>query len=118
MKNLKLEKIAKKFTAINYNEDNYSVGGGLDGAKFASNRHEDANNDEGKLTEGKATQLFKTATGLELEKVKRKVPAFKNFNFCWRMDQRSGSFSNCCKPCSKGCPSCGYGQLYCYLSIY
>lgn len=70
MKNLKLEKIVKKYTEIKFNEDNYEIGGGLDSVKFASRRHEDAKYDAGKLTEGKATQLFKTATGLDTDYVK------------------------------------------------
>lgn len=68
MKNL--QSICKKYCDIQHNEDNYSVGGGLTTGKFASNRHEDAKYDEGKLTEGQATQLFKKATGLELDVVK------------------------------------------------
>ena len=71
--NLKLAKIADKFNSIQFNEDNYSVGGGLDGVKFASRRHENARGDEGKLTEGEATQLFKNATGLELQLVKEVI---------------------------------------------
>lgn len=66
----KLQAIAKKYSEIQHNEDNYSVGGGLDGAKFASNRHEDANNDPGKLTFGKATELFKKASELDIDTVK------------------------------------------------
>lgn len=66
-----LEKIVEKFSAIEFNNNNYAVGGGLTGSgKFASNRHEDANNDAGKLTLGKATQIFCKATNLELEIVK------------------------------------------------
>lgn len=71
MENKKLEKIAIKYKAINYNEDNYSIGGGLSDSAFASNRHQDAKYDAGKLTEGEATQLFKKATGLELDYVKK-----------------------------------------------
>ena len=70
MLNKKLQKIADKYKAIEHNEDNYSIGGGLSGEAFASRRHQDAKFDEGKLTEGKATQLFKTATGCELDYVK------------------------------------------------
>lgn len=70
MENLKLQKIAKKYEAIQHNEDNYSIGGGLAGNAFASRRHQDAKFDEGKLMEGKATQLFVKATGLELSYVK------------------------------------------------
>lgn len=70
MKNLKLEKIASKYCNVSHNEDNYAIGGGLDNNKFASNRHEDAKYDEGKLTEGQATQLFKKATSLDLDMVK------------------------------------------------
>lgn len=66
----KLAKIAKKYSEIQHNEDNYDIGGGLDSCRFASRRHEDAKNDAGKLTEGEATQLFKKATGLETEFVK------------------------------------------------
>ena len=70
IKNLKLDKIAKKYAEIQHNEDNYSIGGGLANGVFASNRHQDAKFDEGKLTEGKATQLFKNATDLDTETVK------------------------------------------------
>jgi hypothetical protein len=70
MENLKLQKIATKYQSINYNEDNYSIGGGLSGNAFASRRHEDAKFDAGKLTEGEATQLFKKATGADLDLVK------------------------------------------------
>ncbi len=70
MKNLKLEKIATKFSEINFNENNYAVGGGLTDGKFASNRHEDAKDDSGKLTVGEATQLFKKATNLDIDYIK------------------------------------------------
>lgn len=66
----KLEAICNKYCNIQHNDDNYSIGGGLDGSKFASRRHEDARNDEGKLTLGEATQLFKKATGLETDLVR------------------------------------------------
>src|SRR5258706_4427157 len=66
----KLQNISDKYCGIQHNDDNYSIGGGLDGAKFASRRHEDAKYDEGKLTLGQATQLFKKATGLEIDIVK------------------------------------------------
>ncbi|MDR2205833.1 MAG: hypothetical protein LBE36_06735 [Flavobacteriaceae bacterium] len=65
-----LQKIAEKYSAIDYNENNYHIGGGLDGAKFASKRHENAKYDEGKLTLGKAAQMFKNATGQDLDFVK------------------------------------------------
>lgn len=71
MKNLKLEKIVKKYSEVGFNNDNYEIGGGLYSEKFASRRHEDAKNDEGKLTEGQATQIFKKATGLETDYVKK-----------------------------------------------
>lgn len=64
-----LEAIAAKYAAKTINENNYGIGGGLDGVKFASRRHEDAKNDDGKLTEGKANQLFSKATGLSIEEV-------------------------------------------------
>jgi hypothetical protein len=66
----KLEAICNKYCSIQHNDDNYSIGGGLDGVKFASRRHEDARHDEGKLTLGEATQLFKKATGLEIDAVR------------------------------------------------
>lgn len=66
----KLESISNKYCGIRHNEDNFSIGGGLDSGKFASNRHEDARSDEGKLTIGEATQLFKKATGLDTDIVK------------------------------------------------
>ena len=71
MENLKLNKIANKYLEIEYNKDNYSVGGGLvRGGRFASNRHEDAKYDDGKLTQGKVVQLFKKSTGLDTEYIK------------------------------------------------
>lgn len=70
MENLKLNKIAKKYSELNHNENNYLIGGGLSNEAFASRRHQNAKFDEGKLTEGKATQMFIKATGLEIEKVK------------------------------------------------
>lgn len=60
-----LATICNKYCDINHNDDNYSIGGGLDDSKFASRRHEDARHDAGKLTLGEATQLFKKATGLD-----------------------------------------------------
>jgi hypothetical protein len=68
-----LEKIYTKYQDLMHNEDNYEVGGGLAYGKFASRRHEDANNDPGKVTLGKAVQMFKKATGLETEKVKEVI---------------------------------------------
>lgn len=66
----KLEAICNKYCSIQHNDDNYSIGGGLDGSRFASRRHEDAKYDEGKLTLGEATQLFKKATGLDTDTVR------------------------------------------------
>lgn len=68
-----LEKIIEKYSKIEFNENNYGVGGGLDGCKFASNRHEDALNDKGKLTLGKAVQMFKKATGFDTDFVKKVI---------------------------------------------
>lgn len=70
MTNKKLQTICDKYCSVQHNDDNYSIGGGLDGSKFASRRHEDAKYDAGKLTEGQATQLFKKATGLDIDFVK------------------------------------------------
>ena len=69
----KLETICNKYRNIQQNGDNYSFGGGLDGSKFASRRHEDAKYDEGKLTLGEATQLFKKATGLEIDTLREVI---------------------------------------------
>lgn len=69
----KLETICNKYRNIQQNDDNYSIGGGLDGSKFASRRHEDAKYDEGKLTLGEATQLFKKATGLEIDTIREVI---------------------------------------------
>lgn len=66
----KLQKIAEKYSSIDFNKENYDIGGGLDGNKFASRRHENAKNDEGKLTLGAATALFKKATGLDVDSVR------------------------------------------------
>ena len=65
----KLETICNKYCNIEH-QDNYSIGGGLSSEKFASRRHEDAKEDDGKLTLGQATQLFKRATGLETDTVR------------------------------------------------
>ena len=73
----KLKKIHQKYKELDYNTDNYDVGGGLSDNKFASNRHEDARCDIGKLTLGEATQLFKKASGLETKEVKGII----EFNF-------------------------------------
>lgn len=70
MKKITLENISEKYKGVNHNDDNYSIGGGLDSSKFASRRHEDAKDDEGKLTLGEATQLFKKATGLGTDLVR------------------------------------------------
>jgi hypothetical protein len=66
----KLEAICNKYCTIQHNYENYYIGGGLTDGKFASNRHEDAKYDAGKLTLGEATQLFKKATGLETDLVR------------------------------------------------
>lgn len=58
-----MEKIANKYKDIVFNDKNFNIGGGLVVSKFASNRHEDAKSDQGKLTKGEAAQLFKKATG-------------------------------------------------------
>jgi hypothetical protein len=66
-----LEKIIKKYKGIEYNQNNYSVGGGLtENGKFASIRHEEATKDKGKLTFGKATQMFKKATAEDTTTIK------------------------------------------------
>lgn len=65
MKNL--NKIIEKYSSVEFNDDNFSIGGGLSDGSFASRRHEDAKYDPGKLTFGKAGQMFKKATGLEID---------------------------------------------------
>lgn len=77
-----LRTICDRYCNIEHNENNYYVGGGLDSSKFASNRHEDARNDEGKLTLGQATQLFKKATGLDTDIV-REVLEYAVPNMEW-----------------------------------
>ena len=64
-----LKEIAERYSSKEYKE-NYNIGGGLDDSKFASNRHEDAKQDDGKLTLGEATQMFAKATGLKIKEVK------------------------------------------------
>ena len=78
----KLKAIAAKYSNVDFNEDNYYVGGGLDCCKFASRRHEDAKNDEGKLTLGKANQLFAKATDLTVDEVEA-IIRFKFSNLEW-----------------------------------
>ena len=68
-----LEKIVKKYSNINHNDDNFSVGGGLDEYKFASRRHEDAKNDSGKITLGAANSMFAKATNLSTAEVKELI---------------------------------------------
>jgi len=84
LKKMKLEKLKKIYE--NYHKiewcDNFNIGGGLNEGKFASNRHEDACDDEGKLTLGKATQLFKKATGLDVDTV-REVIKYATPNMEW-----------------------------------
>jgi len=65
-----LKTIQDRFCSVQSNEDNYSIGGGLDGSKYASKRHEDARNDNGKSTLGQSVQLFKRATGLNTHLIK------------------------------------------------
>lgn len=67
--NKNLRKIAEKYQNIKFNEDNFEVGGGLDEGVYASRRHEDAKYDKGKLTLGKATQMFKKATDLDTDTI-------------------------------------------------
>jgi len=67
--NITLKSISDKYCGKRY-YNNYSIGGGLSEGKFASNRHEDAKSDEGKLTLGQATQLFKKATNLDIDLIK------------------------------------------------
>jgi len=66
----KLNKIAEKYKKIETSKSNYYIGGGLDCEKFASNRHENAKNDESRITLGKANQLFKKVTGLDIDIIK------------------------------------------------
>lgn len=62
-----LNDIIKTYSSTSYNRDNYHVGGGMtDTGKKASNRHENALSDIGKLTFGKAAQMFKKATGKDI----------------------------------------------------
>lgn len=68
MKNLNA--IIQKFQSVSFDSDNYSIGGGLSGEKFASRRHEAARVDDGKMTLGETTATFKKATGLTSEEVK------------------------------------------------
>lgn len=65
-----LQSICDKYCSIDYNDGNYSIGGGLSCDANASRRHQDAKFDEGKLTLGKATQLLKNVTGLEIDNVR------------------------------------------------
>ena len=64
-----LNEIVEKYSSKEYKQ-NYNIGGGLDTSKFASNRHEDAKQDDGKLTLGEATRMFTRATKLTIKEVK------------------------------------------------
>lgn len=78
----KLNAISSKFCTVNYNENNYSIGGGLVSNKFASNRHEDARNDDGKRTQGELAQIFKKATGEEVSTINEMI----DFHFGYRLE--------------------------------
>ena len=70
-----LENIIKKYSTLK-SEDNYNLGGGIareiDGiGGFESRRHLNAKMDSAKLTLGKTCQLFKKATGEDLEVIKK-----------------------------------------------
>ncbi|GHT02078.1 hypothetical protein AGMMS49525_04860 [Bacteroidia bacterium] len=71
--NANLEKIAKKYEAIDFSRENYEVGGGLDVCKFASRRHEDALNDSGKLTQGKFAAMIKKAIDGDVSEINRLI---------------------------------------------
>ena len=64
-----LNEIVEKYSSKEYKQ-NYNIGGGLDDSKFVSNRHEDAKQDDGKLTLGEATQIFAKTTNLTIKEVK------------------------------------------------
>ena len=93
MKNL--EKIAKKYSEINHNEENFEIGGGLSDGKFASNRHEDAKNDEGKLTLGKAVQMFKKATENDDTDFVKEVLCYAIPNMEWHHAGKLPKVVNC-----------------------
>ena len=57
--------------------------GGLDSGKFASRRHEDAKNDFGKLTLGKAAQMFKKAVGSDDVEFIKEVLSYAVPNMEW-----------------------------------
>ena len=65
-----LSNIQTKYSATEYNTSNFHIGGGLSEGAFASNRHQDAKFDEGKLTLGEATSLFKKATKKDTAEIK------------------------------------------------
>jgi hypothetical protein len=67
-----LTEIANHYRCLD-SDDVYSLGGGLADGKYASIRHEAALRDKGKLTFGKACQLFKKATGKDLDFVKEVI---------------------------------------------
>ncbi|CAA0186941.1 hypothetical protein [Tenacibaculum maritimum] len=71
----RLNVISIKYTTLDYNKNNFDIGGGLAPNKFASNRHQDAKKDQGKLTLGEASQLFKKATKDNLTTVKKIIKA-------------------------------------------
>ena len=79
--NKKLLIISEKYSKLEFNQNNYDVGGGLDDYKFASNRHEDAKNDNGKITLGKAVKMFKNATSLNTDEVKKIIKFSFPFHF-------------------------------------
>lgn len=67
------EKIITKYSSMAHDPHVYNIGGGLSDEKFASRRHEAAKDDPGKITLGKAVQLFAKASGLSGEEVKQVI---------------------------------------------
>lgn len=77
-----LQKMAEKYAAINYDGDNYYIGGGLaDSGKFESNRHFAAKRDPGKLTVGQFVQKVKRLTKLDTDLINYLI--YSNFNLEW-----------------------------------
>lgn len=70
----KIEKIVNKYSKLTHNNNNFDIGGGLSNCgKKASNRHEEALSDNGKITFGKASQMFKKASELSILEVKEVI---------------------------------------------
>jgi hypothetical protein len=69
-KNLSIQDIYEIYKNIEFNKDNYFIGGGISEDKFVSKRQQEANEDLGKLTLGETIKLFQKASKLDKKTIR------------------------------------------------